>query len=71
MVVAVGDLFDGYLASLESSGRIGRPYDEVFDTKRRLIRPLRRRGVGRVGDELGGRCGLRASVWQGRSWTKG
>jgi uncharacterized circularly permuted ATP-grasp superfamily protein len=33
MVLAVGDLFEGYLASLESSSPIGRSYDEVFDTK--------------------------------------
>ena len=33
MVVAVGDLFEGYLASLESSSPIGRSYDEVFDTR--------------------------------------
>jgi uncharacterized circularly permuted ATP-grasp superfamily protein len=30
--MAVGDLFEGYLASLESSSRIGRSHDEVFDT---------------------------------------
>lgn len=30
--MAVGDLFEGYQASLESSSRIGRSYDEVFDT---------------------------------------
>jgi uncharacterized circularly permuted ATP-grasp superfamily protein len=31
--MAVGDLFEGYLASFESSGPLGRPYDEVFDTR--------------------------------------
>ncbi len=29
----MGDLFEGYLASLERPGRLGRPYDEVFDTR--------------------------------------
>ena len=29
----MGDLFEGYLASLERPGRLARPYDEVFDTR--------------------------------------
>ena len=58
--MAVGDLFEGYLASLESSSRIGRSYDEVFDTKGGSVRALRRRRLGRLGDELR-RRGVRAS----------